>query len=240
MGEIVPRSSVDSEFIAFPEKDPGDFDTPVAADQSGRERHFIHLLYARPCGFRHHRPGVRGLDCDPQEMHKRQQSPPRSGAGSPYYSMEERGQLSCRKSCGRRKPVVGPSTETPCSRYGCDIEQFMWEQHIMSAFKLLINGKLSEGAATLDVVNPATGRILASAPRASRAQLDEAVAAAKAAFPGWSKTPLRARAALLVKLADALEASHADFSRLLTEEQGKPLSEANVRSEERRVGKECQ
>jgi acyl-CoA reductase-like NAD-dependent aldehyde dehydrogenase len=104
----------------------------------------------------------------------------------------------------------------------------MWEQHIMSAFKLLINGKLSEGAATLDVVNPATGRILASAPRASRAQLDDAVAAAKAAFPGWSKTPLRARAALLVKLADALEASQADFSRLLTEEQGKPLSEANV------------
>jgi acyl-CoA reductase-like NAD-dependent aldehyde dehydrogenase len=96
----------------------------------------------------------------------------------------------------------------------------------MSDFRLLINGKLVPGADTLDVINPATGRTLTAAPRADRAQLEEAVAAAKAAFPAWSATRLRQRAALLVKLADALEAQQDQFARLLTEEQGKPLPQA--------------
>src|SRR5262249_32060211 len=42
----------------------------------------------------------------------------------------------------------------------------------------------------------------------------------------WSATPLRQRAALLVKLADALEAEQGAFARLLTQEQGKPLPQA--------------
>src|SRR5262249_4636610 len=74
------------------------------------------------------------------------------------------------------------------------------EEFVMTDFRLLIDGKLVNGAGTLDVINPATGRVLTAAPRADRAQLDEAVAAAKAAFLNWSATPLRQRAALLVKL----------------------------------------
>ena len=96
----------------------------------------------------------------------------------------------------------------------------------MSDFRLLINGKLVEGAGTLDVTSPATGRILTAAPRADQAQLDQAVAAAKTAFPAWSATPLRQRAAQLAKLADALEAEQGAFARLLTQEQGKPLPHA--------------
>ncbi len=96
----------------------------------------------------------------------------------------------------------------------------------MSDYKLLINGRLTVGAATLDVINPATEEILAVAPRADRAQLDEAVAAAKAAFPAWSAQPIAERGKLLIRLADALEARHAEFARLLTEEQGKPLPHA--------------
>jgi acyl-CoA reductase-like NAD-dependent aldehyde dehydrogenase len=96
----------------------------------------------------------------------------------------------------------------------------------MSDFRLLINGKLVEGAGALDVINPATGRTLTAAPRADRAQLDQAVAAAKNAFPTWSAQPLRQRAALLLKLAEALEAEQDDFARLLTQEQGKPLPQA--------------
>jgi acyl-CoA reductase-like NAD-dependent aldehyde dehydrogenase len=76
----------------------------------------------------------------------------------------------------------------------------------MTDFRMLINGRLVKGAGTLDVINPATGRVLTAAPRADRAQLDQAVAAAKATFPGWSATPLRQRAALLIQLAEALEA----------------------------------
>src|SRR4051794_16781404 len=97
---------------------------------------------------------------------------------------------------------------------------------VATDFRLLINGRLVEGAETLDVINPATGRTLAAAPRADRVQLEQAVAAAKAASPAWSATPLRRRAALLVELAAALEAAQDDFARLLTEEQGKPLSQA--------------
>jgi acyl-CoA reductase-like NAD-dependent aldehyde dehydrogenase len=96
----------------------------------------------------------------------------------------------------------------------------------MREFKLLINGKLVSGATRLDVINPSTEEVLASAPRADRAQLEEAIAAAKAAFPAWSAKPVRERGALLVKLADALETRQDEFARLLTLEQGKPLSEA--------------
>ena len=100
------------------------------------------------------------------------------------------------------------------------------EEPVMNEIRLLINGRLVEGAGALDVINPATGRVLTTAPRADRAQLEEAMAAAKAAFPAWASTPLRHRAAPLVKLAEALEAEQDQFARLLTEEQGKPLPQA--------------
>jgi len=111
-------------------------------------------------------------------------------------------------------------------------ERARQEQHtrtadfVMTDYRLLINGSLVEGAGTLEVINPATGGILTDAPRADRAQLDQAVAAAKAAFPYWSATPLRKRGVLLVKLAEALAAEQDEFARLLTEEQGKPLPQA--------------
>src|SRR5262249_35879678 len=65
-----------------------------------------------------------------------------------------------------------------------------------------------------------------TAPRAGRAQLEQAVAAAKAAFPDWSAPPPRQRGALLAGLADALDAEKGAFARLLTQEQGKPLPQA--------------
>jgi acyl-CoA reductase-like NAD-dependent aldehyde dehydrogenase len=93
-------------------------------------------------------------------------------------------------------------------------------------FRQLIDGRLVEGAGALDVINPATGRVLTTASRADRGQLEQAVAAAKTAFPSWAATPLRVRGGLLVKLADALEAEQSEFARLLTQEQGKPLPQA--------------
>src|SRR4051794_35398112 len=93
----------------------------------------------------------------------------------------------------------------------------------MSEFKLLIDGKLVAGAAATPVINPANEEPVADCPRASKAQLDQAVAAAKAAFPAWSRTSMDERRAVLVKIADAIQANLADFARLLTQEQGKPL-----------------
>lgn len=96
----------------------------------------------------------------------------------------------------------------------------------MSNRKLLINGKLVDGASTLDVVNPATGEVFETCARADEKQANEAVAAAKAAFPAWSAKSRDERADYLCKLADAMEARMQDFAALLTREQGKPMAQA--------------
>jgi len=96
----------------------------------------------------------------------------------------------------------------------------------MSEYKLLIGGKLVAGDQTMDVINPGTEEVLAKCPRASVAQLNQAVAAAKAAFPAWAKTPMAERKKALNAIADVIEANGAELARLLTQEQGKPLADA--------------
>jgi len=96
----------------------------------------------------------------------------------------------------------------------------------MLSGKMLINGELVDGASQLDVVNPATGAPFARIARANSDQLEQAVAAAKAAAPAWAALGWAGRGALLAKLADAIEAQKADFAKLLTTEQGKPLNQA--------------
>src|ERR1700676_4529470 len=96
----------------------------------------------------------------------------------------------------------------------------------MSDFSLLIDGKMVPGDLTMPVLNPATEEVLAQCPRASKTQLDSAVAAAKAAFPGWAATPIEERRKLVIKMADVIEANAAELARLLTSEQGKPLADA--------------
>jgi acyl-CoA reductase-like NAD-dependent aldehyde dehydrogenase len=94
------------------------------------------------------------------------------------------------------------------------------------AFHLLIDGRLTPGATTMDVINPATGKVFATCPRADAQQLDAAVKAAKAAFPAWARLPIEDRRARLMRIADALEARVGEFAELLTAEQGKPLEQA--------------
>ena len=96
----------------------------------------------------------------------------------------------------------------------------------MSDFKMLINGALVAGDSTMEVINPATEEPVATCARASIAQLDQAVAAAKAAFPAWSKTSMDERRKVLIAIADVIQANVADLARLLTQEQGKPLADA--------------
>jgi len=93
-------------------------------------------------------------------------------------------------------------------------------------FKLLIDGALVDGASCFEVINPATGEAFASCPKADEALLNRAVAAAKAAFPAWSATPIDRRAALVDILADKLDERADEFAALLTREQGKPLPQA--------------
>ena len=93
--------------------------------------------------------------------------------------------------------------------------------------KLLINGALVGGEGAVErVLDPASGKCIAEVAEASRAQLDAAVSAAEAAGPGWAQTIPRDRAALLLRLADRIEADAAVFARLESDNTGKPLSAA--------------
>jgi acyl-CoA reductase-like NAD-dependent aldehyde dehydrogenase len=96
-------------------------------------------------------------------------------------------------------------------------------QPAMPELQLIINGRRTPGASTMEVINPATGKALTRCARADKAQVDAAVAAAMAAFPAWAATPIESRRQLLLKLAAELEARSEEFARLLTQEQGKPL-----------------
>ena len=88
-------------------------------------------------------------------------------------------------------------------------------------YTMSINGKAVTAAATIAAFNPATEDEIARVPDADKAQLDTAVAAAKAAFPAWSALTADARAVYVTKIAETLEAHAEDFMRLLTREQGK-------------------
>ena len=96
----------------------------------------------------------------------------------------------------------------------------------MREFKLLIDGQLVDGEETLEVINPATEAVLCTCPRATAKLLNQAVAAAKRAYPAWRDTPAAARADVLRKLADRIDQHLEEIAEALTLEQGKPIATA--------------
>jgi aminobutyraldehyde dehydrogenase len=91
--------------------------------------------------------------------------------------------------------------------------------------KLLINGKLVPGkGAKEDVLDPATGQPLVTVAEASPEQIESAVSAAAKAFPAWSATVPKDRAALLLKIAERIESEAADYARLESQNCGKPYT----------------
>ena len=91
--------------------------------------------------------------------------------------------------------------------------------------KLLINGKFVNGAGDKeDVLDPATGKSIAAVAEASEGQIDNAVKAAQKALPAWSATVPKDRAALLLKLADRIEAEAAEFAAIESQNCGKPYN----------------
>jgi aldehyde dehydrogenase (NAD+) len=79
------------------------------------------------------------------------------------------------------------------------------------------------GSDRLSVVNPTTEQELATVPAGAAADVDRAVAAARAAFPAWSATPPAERAALLGRLSDGLAARGERIAALIATEVGSPL-----------------
>ena len=78
----------------------------------------------------------------------------------------------------------------------------------------------------LDVVNPATGETLAQTPLSAAKDVDTAVEAAEAAFPGWRRTPPGDRIQYLFRLKQLLEEHFDEIGRITTMENGKTLAES--------------
>jgi malonate-semialdehyde dehydrogenase (acetylating) / methylmalonate-semialdehyde dehydrogenase len=86
----------------------------------------------------------------------------------------------------------------------------------------------ASGTEELDVTNPATGEVLARVPMSSSADLDAAVAAARAALPEWRKVSVIARARKLFELREQLEARKEELARSVTTEMGKTIVDARA------------
>jgi aldehyde dehydrogenase (NAD+) len=96
-------------------------------------------------------------------------------------------------------------------------------------FGNLIGGAFrpSEGGRTFESRSPAhKGDVVGVFPRSTAADVDDAVAVAKAAFDGWRRTPWPGRAAIILRASELLEERKEELARLMTREMGKVLTEA--------------
>src|SRR6476661_5941254 len=98
----------------------------------------------------------------------------------------------------------------------------------MSDISHFINGKRIDSASgrSGDVFNPATGEKVRRVAFANAADIDSAVKAAAAAFPGWAATPPLTRARILFKFLEILAREHDALARVISEEHGKVFSDA--------------
>src|SRR5690554_5873085 len=93
---------------------------------------------------------------------------------------------------------------------------------------VLINGEFRQSSATRwrDLINPATQEKIARVPMCTADEVAEAVAAAKAAFPTWRKTPIGTRARIFLAYQQLIRANMKELAAILTREQGKTLADA--------------
>ncbi len=97
----------------------------------------------------------------------------------------------------------------------------------MSTIQHLINGEfVTDTGRTADVYNPSTGEAIHKVPLASRATIQQAIDAAKAAFPAWRNTPAGKRAQVMFRFKQLLEQNEAKISQMISEEHGKTLEDA--------------
>ncbi|HMU46944.1 MAG TPA: aldehyde dehydrogenase family protein, partial [Chitinophagaceae bacterium] len=91
-----------------------------------------------------------------------------------------------------------------------------------------INGQFVEASSqkALDIISPVDGNLLSKVPLSTTKDLDEAVKAAKAAFPLWSKTPIKERVQVFYRYKYLLEKNLKELAELVQEENGKTYTEA--------------
>src|SRR5690348_9818398 len=90
--------------------------------------------------------------------------------------------------------------------------------------ELYIGGKWvpSVGGGTIDVLEAATGTVFARVPSGTKQDVDDAVAAARAAFGSWSESPIEERVSVLRQIADGLVARETELAETMTREVGTP------------------
>ena len=94
---------------------------------------------------------------------------------------------------------------------------------------IFVEGRRTRGAAaTLDVIEPATGRAYGAIVRGAAAEIDEAVSSAHATFTAnaWRRMPPADRGRILVRIAEALRAGEDELARIEARDVGKPLAQA--------------
>ena len=98
---------------------------------------------------------------------------------------------------------------------------------------MYVNGEwvASKSQETIQVVNPATERVIGKVPQASRGEVKEVLDAAKEAQPKWEDTPPVQRASFLFKIAQLIRRDKERLANVLTSEQGKPLFESRLEIE---------
>ena len=95
--------------------------------------------------------------------------------------------------------------------------------------KNYVNGQWVEAdPRTLDVRNPGTNEVLAHVPLSGADDVDRAVAAARAAFPGWRATPVLERARYLFRFRNLLEEHFEELAVILTDEVGKAMPDSRL------------
>lgn len=96
------------------------------------------------------------------------------------------------------------------------------------AINNFINGQFvkAQGSRTLDVISPIDGNHLSTVPMSTAMDLNKAVNAAKVAFPGWSRTPIKERVQVFFRYKYLLEKNLKELSELVQEENGKTYGEA--------------
>ncbi|KAH7335022.1 Aldehyde/histidinol dehydrogenase [Rhizoctonia solani] len=98
----------------------------------------------------------------------------------------------------------------------------------MSDYTHIIDGKVVTSPGKMSVINPASLQNIAEVPVATKEQLDEAVFAARKAFPAWSAKSQEERAEVLLKMALVIEDNMQEYKRILTSEQGKTVRDAEL------------
>jgi succinate-semialdehyde dehydrogenase/glutarate-semialdehyde dehydrogenase len=96
----------------------------------------------------------------------------------------------------------------------------------VKSYPLYLNGEFVGGEPTISVCNPATGESFARITTVNRKRVAQAIVDAHQAFQSWRQEPAKARGELLEKIAAELERRREEIARLITLENGKPLSQS--------------